>query len=130
MSGEYTIIRQRLSESDAHYGGGLVSGARMMSLFGDAMTWLAIDRCDDEGLLESWQSVEFSKPLFPGDFIRIQAEPVNQSLLKSTFTLTAYRDATAQKGGTSDCCALAEPEVVARATGSFVIPFKKGRETL
>ncbi len=43
-------IRVRLSASDAHYGGQLVNGAHMLSLFGDVATELAI-LCDgDEAL--------------------------------------------------------------------------------
>ncbi len=45
-----SALRVRLSASDAHYGGQLVKGAHMLSLFGDVATELAI-LCDgDEGL--------------------------------------------------------------------------------
>ncbi len=36
------MIRVRMSASDAHYGGQLVNGAHMLSLFGDVATELAI----------------------------------------------------------------------------------------
>src|SRR5258708_4691632 len=62
-------IRVRLSASDAHYGGQLVNGAHMLSLFGDVATELAI-LCDgDEGLLVGYEKIEFLAPLFAGDFI-------------------------------------------------------------
>src|SRR6266571_720275 len=59
-SEQYTsFIRVRLSASDAHYGGQLVNGAHMLSLFGDVATELAI-LCDgDEGLLVGYESIEF-----------------------------------------------------------------------
>src|SRR6059058_2011203 len=64
-----SFIRVRLSASDAHYGGQLVNGAHMLSLFGDVATELAI-LCDgDEGLLVGYEKVEFLAPLFAGDFI-------------------------------------------------------------
>src|SRR5438309_6119703 len=64
-----STIRVRLSASDAHYGGQLVNGAYMLSLFGDVATELAI-LCDgDEGLLVSYENVEFLAPLYAGDYV-------------------------------------------------------------
>lgn len=63
------MIRIRMSAHDAHYGGQLVNGAHMLSLFGDVATELAIICDGDEGLLVSYESVEFLAPLFAGDFI-------------------------------------------------------------
>src|SRR5258708_38175949 len=63
------MIRVRLSANDAHYGGQLVNGAHMLSLFGDLATELAI-MCDgDEGLLVSYENVEFLAPIYAGDFV-------------------------------------------------------------
>ncbi|HTD20647.1 MAG TPA: 3-aminobutyryl-CoA ammonia lyase, partial [Ktedonobacteraceae bacterium] len=57
-----STIRVRLSASDAHYGGQLVNGAYMLSLFGDVATELAI-LCDgDEGLLVGYENIEFLAP--------------------------------------------------------------------
>src|SRR5437588_4824387 len=64
-----SFIRVRLSASDAHYGGQLIDGAHMLSLFGDIATELAI-LCDgDEGLLVGYEKIEFLSPIFAGDFI-------------------------------------------------------------
>ena len=41
-------LRIRLSSHDAHYGGGLVDGARILGLFGDVATELLIRREDVE----------------------------------------------------------------------------------
>src|SRR5947209_13218647 len=66
-----STIRVRLSASDAHYGGQLVNGAYMLSLFGDVATELAI-LCDgDEGLLVGYENIEFLAPLYPGDFVEV-----------------------------------------------------------
>src|SRR5712692_2604333 len=65
------MIRVRLSANDAHYGGQLVNGAHMLSLFGDVATELAI-RCDgDEGLLAGYENVEFLAPLYSGDYVEV-----------------------------------------------------------
>jgi len=37
-----SLIRLRMSAHDAHYGGNLVDGARMLELFGDVATELLI----------------------------------------------------------------------------------------
>src|SRR5438270_13891915 len=72
-----SAIRVRLSASDAHYGGQLVNGAHMLSLFGDVATELAI-RCDgDEGLLVGYERVEFLAPVFSGDFIEATGRITN-----------------------------------------------------
>src|SRR5713101_9978840 len=63
------MIRVRMSASDAHYGGQLVNGAHMLSLFGDVATELAIICDGDEGLLVSYENIEFLAPLYAGDFI-------------------------------------------------------------
>ena len=45
------MVRVRMSANDAHYGGQLVNGARMLSLFGDVATELAIICDGDRGSL-------------------------------------------------------------------------------
>src|SRR5579863_3653031 len=62
-------IRVRLSTHDAHYGGHLVNGAYMLSLFGDLATELAIICDGDEGLLVGYEKVELLAPLYAGDFV-------------------------------------------------------------
>src|SRR5258708_32612036 len=71
------MIRVRMSASDAHYGGQLVNGAHMLSLFGDVPKELAI-RCDGvEGLLVGYEHVEFLAPVFSGDFIAVTRRITN-----------------------------------------------------
>src|SRR2546428_12528129 len=71
------MIRVRLSASDAHYGGQLVNGAHMLALFGDVATELAI-LCDgDEGLLVSYENVEFLAPLYAGDYVEATGRIIN-----------------------------------------------------
>lgn len=49
MSKIKATIRLRMSAHDAHYGGNLVDGARMLGLFGDVATELLIRHDGDEG---------------------------------------------------------------------------------
>ena len=51
-----SVIRVRMSLHDAHYGGNLVDGARMLNLFGDVATELLIMRDGDEAAFSSSRS--------------------------------------------------------------------------
>ena len=51
--GEKVVLRVRMSQADAHYGGNLVDGARILALFGDAATELLVRHDGDEGLLRA-----------------------------------------------------------------------------
>ena len=66
---EKAMIRVRMSASDAHYGGGLVDGAKMLQLFGDVATELLIRHDGDEGLFVAYNDVEFLAPVYAGEFI-------------------------------------------------------------
>ena len=63
-----------MSSHDAHYGGNLVDGARMLGLFGDVATELCILHDGDEGLFRAYDSVEFLAPVHAGDFIEAEGE--------------------------------------------------------
>ena len=60
------MIRLRMSAHDAHYGGNLVDGARMLGLFGDVATELLIAMDGDEGLFVAYDNVEFLAPVYAG----------------------------------------------------------------
>lgn len=64
-----STIRLRMSESDAHYGGNLVDGARVLALFGDVATELLIKIDGDEGLFLRYDEVQFLEPVYAGDYI-------------------------------------------------------------
>ncbi|HBF96467.1 MAG TPA: 3-aminobutyryl-CoA ammonia lyase, partial [Porphyromonadaceae bacterium] len=49
-----SLIRVRMSAHDAHYGGNLVDGAKMLQLFGDVATELLIANDGDEGLFVAY----------------------------------------------------------------------------
>lgn len=119
------LIRLRVSPRDAHYGGNLVSGAKVMELFGDAMTLLAVAECSDEGLLKSWENAKFIAPLFPGDFIRIAATKIEGGLLQEKYELFACREVASQNNNTADCVLVQSSQIVATAKGTFVMPYKK-----
>ena len=121
-------LRVRLSAHDAHYGGGLVDGARVLGLFGDAGTELLIRNDGDEGLFRAYESVEFLAPLHAGDFVEVDAElvSVGKTSRKVRFEARKY---ISPRPDVSDSAAdlLQEPVVVCRAVGTCVTPAAKQR---
>ena len=117
------MIRLRMSSHDAHYGGNLVDGARMLQLFGDVATELLIRHDGDEGLFVAYDNVEFLNPVFAGDYIEATGEitKTGNSSRKMIFeakkVIRARTDISA-----SAADVLEEPVVVCRASGTCVVP--------
>lgn len=124
------MIRLRMSSADAHYGGNLVDGAKMLQLFGDVATELLIIQDGDEGLFCAYDSVEFLAPVYAGDFIEAVGEitEVGNSSRKMQFEA---RKVIAPRTDISDSAAdvLEEPVVVCRAHGTCVVPKKCQRKS-
>ncbi|MCA1829281.1 MAG: 3-aminobutyryl-CoA ammonia lyase [Myxococcales bacterium] len=120
--------RVRLSAHDAHYGGGLVDGARVLGLFGDVGTELLVRLDGDEGLFRAYDSVEFLAPLHAGDFVEVEAEIVSTGKTSRKMKFEA-RKYISPRPDISDSAAdlLAEPVVVCRASGTCVVPAGKKR---
>ena len=68
-----TTLRVFMSQEDVHYDGGLVAGARVLGLFGDAGTALLLARDGVEGLLACYEDVQFLRPVFAGDTVDVTA---------------------------------------------------------
>ena len=115
-------IRVRLSASDAHYGGQLVNGAHMLSLFGDVATELAI-LCDgDEGLLVGYEKIEFLAPLFAGDFIEATGRITKIGRTSRRMEFEARKVIAARPDiNPSAAEVLDTPVVVGRAIGTTVV---------
>lgn len=123
-----SVLRLRMSSYDAHYGGNLVDGARMLSLFGDVATELCILQDGDEGLFRAYDSVEFLAPVFAGDFIEAEGEitEVGRTSRKMKFEA---RKVIRPLPDVSPSAAEVLPKamVVCRATGTCVVPLDKQR---
>jgi 3-aminobutyryl-CoA ammonia-lyase len=121
-------IRLRMSQLDAHYGGNLVDGARILALFGDAATELCIRHDGDEGLLRAYESVELLAPTHAGDYLEVEAELVHAGNTSRRMRFEA-RKFIRPRPDLSDSAAeaLAAPVVVCRAVGTCVVPRDKQR---
>ena len=124
------LIRIRLSQADAHYGGDLVDGARVLALFGDVATELLIRHDGDEGLFRAYQSVEFLAPVRAGDFLEATGEITGIGKTSRRMRFEA-RKVIAPRRDLSDSAAevLAEPIVVCRAAGTCVVPASRRRSS-
>ncbi|MDN4753353.1 hotdog fold domain-containing protein [Porphyromonadaceae bacterium W3.11] len=118
-----SLIRLRMSQADAHYGGNLVDGARMLQLFGDVATELLIINDGDEGLFVAYDEVEFKAPVFAGDYIEAEGEIVSVGNSSRKMVFEA-RKVIKPRTDISDSAAdvLDEPIVVCRAKGTCVVP--------
>src|SRR5574344_157402 len=116
-------IRVRMSSHDAHYGGNLVDGAKMLQLFGDVATELLIQRDGDEGLFKAYDNVEFMAPVYAGDYIEATGEIISEGNSSRKRVFEA-RKVIAPRPDISDSAAdvLEDPIVVCRASGTCVVP--------
>src|SRR5262245_13047985 len=121
-------LRLRMSAHDAHYGGGLVDGARILALFGDAATELLIRLDGDEGLFRAYESVEWLAPVFAGDYLEVEAELLAAGKTSRKMRFEARKGMQPRADVAESAAeALGAPVVVARAVGTCVTPAPKQR---
>jgi 3-aminobutyryl-CoA ammonia-lyase len=123
--GTKTSLRIRMSAADAHYGGGLVSGSTIVALWHDVATELSIRHDGDEGLFAGYSSIEFLMPVQAGDFIEATGEIVRVGNTSREMSFTALRYARATPDVSESAATIVDPpDVVARATGTCVVPHR------
>jgi 3-aminobutyryl-CoA ammonia-lyase len=118
-----SLIRLRVGLEQAHYGGGLVDGAFVLKLFGDAATEVLVRLDGDEGLLRAYNEVELLAPVHAGDYLEVrgQLEGTGRTSRRLAFTCHKVIHAT----GDTSAEVLADPVLVARATAICVVPLEK-----
>ncbi|MCK9224025.1 MAG: 3-aminobutyryl-CoA ammonia lyase [Candidatus Muirbacterium halophilum] len=118
-----SLIRVRMSSSDAHYAGNLVDGARLLQLFGDVATELLIRADGDEGLFVAYDNVEFMAPVFGGDFIEARGYIEHIGNSSRVMSFEAYKVITSANSSVASACdVLEEPVLVCKAHGTCVVP--------
>ena len=128
MENEKVIIRLRMSAHEAHYGGNLVDGARMLGLFGDVATELLIRNDGDEGLFCAYDNVQFLAPVYAGDYIEAEGyiEKLGNTSRKMVFEARKVIQARTDINE-SAAEVIAEPIIVCKASGTCVVPKDKQR---
>ena len=118
-----------MSAHDAHYGGNLVDGARVVGLFGDAATELLIRHDGDEGLFVAYEAIEFVAPVYAGDFLEIEGRITKVGNRSRAIDFTAHKVIAARPDrGPSAADFLLQPVLVCKARGTCVVPAKRGSE--
>lgn len=122
------IHRLRLSQQDAHYGGQLVDGAKVLALFGDVATELLIHQDGDEGLFRAYDQVDFLAPLFAGDFIEVVGEITLIGNTSRKMTFECYKVIQARPDINSSAADVLEEKIlVTKASGTCIVPKEKQR---
>lgn len=123
------MIRVRMSSSDVHYGGDLVSGAKILELFGDVATELLIKNDGDEGLFAGYKKIDFLVPVYTGDYIEARGEITRIGSTSRDIVFEAYKVIQTRKD-ISDSAAdfLDEPILVVRAKGTCVVKKENQRK--
>jgi 3-aminobutyryl-CoA ammonia-lyase len=118
-----SLIRMRLGQEDAHYGGNLVAGATQLKIIGDLITELAMRYDGDEGLFRAYESVEFLAPLYAGDWIEARGKIVSAGNSSRRCEFEVWKIGAARTD-ISDSAAefLDEPILTCTAVGTTVVP--------
>jgi 3-aminobutyryl-CoA ammonia-lyase len=118
-----TILKMRMSNQDAHYGGNLVDGAKILALFGDAATELLIRLDGDEGLFRAYESVDFLAPIYAGDFVEVEAEIVEAGNTSRRIEFFCYKVIQARPDISPSACDVLEERVLTtKAIGTCIVP--------
>jgi len=120
-----------MSNQDAHYGGNLVDGARILGLFGDAATALLICQDGDEGLFVAYEKIEFKAPVFSGDYLEVTARIDSVGNTSRTMSFEARKIiAATPEVSPSAAESLSSPILVAAARGTCVVPKERQRKVV
>jgi 3-aminobutyryl-CoA ammonia-lyase len=118
-----SMIRLRLGQEDAHYGGNLVAGATELRIVGDLITELAMRYDGDEGLFRAYESVEFLAPLYAGDWIEARGRIVSVGNTSRRCEFEIRKVGAARSDlGESAAEFLDEPVLTLKAVGTTVVP--------
>lgn len=122
------VIRLRIGNDKAHYGGNLVDGALMLQLFGDVATELLIRKDGDEGLFRAYESVEFLAPVNGGDYIEAKGKIVKEGKTSRVMEFEAWKVIRPRPDISPSAAEyLAEPVLVCKAKGTCVTPLESQR---
>jgi 3-aminobutyryl-CoA ammonia-lyase len=117
------LIRLRLGQEDAHYGGNLVAGATQLKIVGDLITELAMRYDGDEGLFRAYESVEFLAPLYAGDWIEARGRMVSVGTTSRRCEFEVWKIGAARPDVTESAAEfLDDPVLALRAVGTTVVP--------
>lgn len=123
------MIRVRMGNQDAHYGGQLVDGAKLLQLFGDVATELLIRFDGDEGLFRAYDSIDFLQPVYAGDYIEATGRMTHIGNTSRKMEFEAKKVIRPRPDIHESACEVLDPPiVVCKASGTCVVPKEKQRK--
>jgi 3-aminobutyryl-CoA ammonia-lyase len=109
----------------AHYAGNLVDGAYSLALFGDVATEVCIRLDGDEGLLASYDDVQFRAPVRAGDVLEVTATVTRIGTRSRTIDFEVRVVCRGRPQHAGSAAEVLDPPIVATtATGTVVVPAK------
>jgi 3-aminobutyryl-CoA ammonia-lyase len=121
--GTAVVHRRYVPHGHAHYGGGLVDGAYVLGLFGDAATELCIRTDGDEGLFAGYSGVAFLAPVRGGDVVEVTATLVRLGRRSREVGFVARVVCRARPERSASAAEALDPPVTCvTATGTVVVP--------
>lgn len=121
-------MKIRMSNHDAHYGGNLVDGARILALFGDAATELLIRHDGDEGLFRAYEKVDFLAPVYAGDFLEIEAVILETGNTSRKMEFKCFKIITPRPDLSDSACDVLNNKILTTyALGTCIVPKEKQR---
>jgi 3-aminobutyryl-CoA ammonia-lyase len=123
-----TTLKLRMSNQDAHYGGNLVDGAKILALFGDAATELLIRNDGDEGLFRAYEKVDFLAPVYAGDFLEVEAVILEQGNTSRKMEFKCFKIIAPRPDISDSACDVLEKKILTTyALGTCIVPKDKQR---
>jgi 3-aminobutyryl-CoA ammonia-lyase len=118
-----------MGNQDAHYGGQLVDGAKLLQLFGDVATELLIRFDGDEGLFRAYDSIDFLQPVYAGDYIEAIGRMTHIGNTSRKMEFEAKKVIRPRPDIHESACEVLDPPiVVCKASGTCVVPKEKQRK--
>ena len=124
MIGKKVVLRVRMSAGEAHYAGDLVNGSHILDFWGDVGTELMIRNDGDESLFVGYKDVQFTAPVYAGDFMEYHGWIEERGGSSRTCKFEAYKYielARDENLAISAANVLKEPILCAKATGTLVV---------
>lgn len=121
-----SLLRLRMSAADGHYAGGLVDGARVLQLCGDAVTEVLIRHDGDEGLLRAIES-EHLAPVRSGDYLEVRAKLVSVGKSSRKLECTVHKVIELVRPDDSAAIVIDAPILVLTAKCIAVVSINKQR---
>ena len=125
---DMTIVvthRHYIPDSQAHYGGGVLSGGYIMECFSDVATEICIRNDATEGLFASYSDVQFRSALYGGDIVEVTGRLTRVGTRSRGIDFELSVVARRDERDSDESRVLETPVLAATASGTVVVPARE-----